>query len=656
MRLTIECMAQNLILGTAGHIDHGKTSLIRALTGTNTDRLPEEKKRGITIELGYASLQLDDYDFGIVDVPGHEKFVRQMLAGATGMDIAMLVIAADDSVKPQTVEHLDILRMLNLEHGLIALTKCDIADPDWIELVEDEVREFVKGTFLEDSRIIRTSSHTGLGVDELKAELQALAAKVLAGRNEESAAPFRMAIDRVFTIAGHGTVVTGSVNSGEVAVGDQLEIQPGDVEVRVRGIQNHDQSVDSIARGQRGAINIAGIHHNDLQRGQELAANKLLNASRSMIVDFTMLPEQIRPLLDRQRIRFHVGTAEIMGFVRILSQPEEETGKRVGPGQKSILQVFLSEPAVTVWNQPFVLRSESPVQTIGGGRVIHPFSPRINRKNRTQIEAAEKLTDKDVVTRVDALIYLSPIGQWNPNDLAASAGAVDLEPIFSRLTEQGTLLKIELPSNRSVLVHSLHIDELGETIKQKLNRFHDENPLGSGLDRKQIASGFQYLPQLEIVKTAIDRLVENGDLEKRQLLLGLSGRGPQLSKNEQNLLAQIVESFRSAGIHSPSVDDLKKQAKKGKDSIPSLIELAVGRGDLAKIADDYFVHQQTIDETCAKLRGLLEQQAGATMSEIRQTLDISRKYAVPLCEYLDKINFTNRRDDKRFLADSTNQP
>lgn len=641
---------QNLILGTAGHIDHGKTSLIRALTGVNTDRLPEEKKRGITIELGYAHLELEPFSFGIVDVPGHEKFVRQMLAGATGMDIAMLVIAADDSIKPQTIEHLDILRMLDLRHGLIALTKCDLVEPDWLGLVEDEIQQFVKGSFLENCKIIRTSSHSGLGIDEIKSVLVEEARKVVDERDvNESQAPFRMAVDRTFTIDGHGTVVTGSVGSGKVSVGDQLEIQPGSIDVRVRGIQNHDQSVDSIARGQRGAINLVGIHHADIHRGQELAAKNLLNASRSMILETRILADQTKHLFDRQRIRFHIGTAEILGFVRILNNDETQR-KSIEPGGNGILQVFLADPAVTVWNQPFVLRTESPVQTIGGGRVIHPFSPRINRKNQTQIDAAKRLTSNHVNDRVSALIYLSPVGEWNVNDLAASAGAVDVEPILEELKASGELKQIELSSNRKLLVHSNHLKEIGETIKHRLERFHDDNPLATGLRRDAVASSMKFISQPEIIHVAIDQLVEQGEVEKRQMVLGLKGRGPQLSKNEQALLINLIEQYESAGLKSPTLEDLRKTIKKNRDSIPSLLELAVGRGDLVKIDESYLLHSAVVDKIQKEIAELIQDVGGATISEIRQKLDASRKYAVPICEYLDKIKFTRREGDKRFLV------
>ncbi|MGH7134195.1 MAG: selenocysteine-specific translation elongation factor, partial [Pirellulales bacterium] len=319
-------MPTDLILGTAGHIDHGKTSLVKALTGVDTDRLPEEKQRGITIDLGFAELVLGDFRLGIVDVPGHERFVRNMLAGATGIDLALLVVAADDSVKPQTREHLEILRLLKLEAGVVALTKCDLPEPDWIDLVEAEVRELVSDTFLRTAAIVRTSVTTGAGLPQLKEALAAAAAQAArSARIERLNAPFRLAIDRSFTIAGHGTVVTGSIASGRVKVGDALVVEPGAVEVRVRGLQSHDRPCEEVHRGQRAAINLAGIHHGEIHRGQELATPGYLAPSRILTADIALAATAPRALKNRTRVRVHLGTAELISSLVLLD------GERLEP-------------------------------------------------------------------------------------------------------------------------------------------------------------------------------------------------------------------------------------------------------------------------------------------------------------------------------------
>src|SRR6201997_3133689 len=333
-------MTRDLILGTAGHIDHGKTSLVKALTGIDCDRLPEEKARGITIDIGFAILDLPPYRLGIVDVPGHERFVKNMLAGATGIDLAVLVVAADDSVMPQTREHLEILRLLGLRHGVIALTKCDLVDETTREVVELEIRELVHGSFLESAPIIRTSAHTGQGLEELKSAIKEVCRKIEDRPGHEW---FRLAIDRSFIVQGHGTVVTGSVTSGRVRVGDEVEWLPRGGKGRIRSLQNHDRPGEEVHRGQRAAINLAGVHHEDVVRGQEVATPGYLVPSRVLTVRLHCLADIKRPIKHRAPARFHVGTAEIMGAISLLDCDAIE------PGQWALAQVFLEEPVTATW-------------------------------------------------------------------------------------------------------------------------------------------------------------------------------------------------------------------------------------------------------------------------------------------------------------------
>src|SRR6516165_5379621 len=383
-------MPRDLILGTAGHIDHGKTSLVKALTGVDCDRLPEEKKRGITIDIGFAALALGAYHLGIVDVPGHERFVKNMLAGATGIDLALLVVAADDSVMPQTREHLEILRLLGLRHGLIALTKCDLVDETTREVVELEVRELVQGTFLENAPIIPTSAHSGAGIAELKTALAEACQKV---EERGGGQWFRLAIDRSFIVQGHGTVVTGSVTSGSLRVGDEVEWQPRGEKVCVRSLQNHDTPVEEVHRGQRAAVNLAGVHHEDVVRGQELATPGYLVPARVLTVRLHCLADARRPIKHRAPIRFHVGTAEIMGLVSLLDCDAVE------PRGWGLAQVFLEEPATATWGQPFVVRGSSATQTLGGGQVLQPAATKIRRRHLEMLERIESLWSGDARER-----------------------------------------------------------------------------------------------------------------------------------------------------------------------------------------------------------------------------------------------------------------
>ncbi|MEE2642125.1 MAG: selenocysteine-specific translation elongation factor [Planctomycetota bacterium] len=637
-------MSTDLILGTSGHIDHGKTSLIRALTGVNTDRLPEEKKRGITIELGFALLELGEFRMGVVDVPGHEKFVRNMLAGATGMDVAMLVVAADDSIKQQTREHLDILRMLNLPAGVIAITKVDTVDPDWIELVEDEVRSLVEGTFLAEAPMIRTSSHTGEGIGELKAALTEAGSRVVqSGRLTGMEAPFRMPIDRTFAMEGHGTVVTGSVASGQVDVGDELLVQPGNVPVRVRSLQNHTHAVDQVHRGQRAAINLAGIHHNETERGQELTAKGHLVPSRLLTVNLVALKDSTRPIRDRGRVRLHVGSAEIICNVRFLDR------EKLNPGESAPAQLFLSEPAVTTWNQPFVLRSESPVTTIGGGQVINPDARRIQKPDETDLKYVNMLLDPDPVQRASAALFFAETENWTHPTLARTAGIRDTAAVYQELGKTGTMTEIQISPTRSLCVHVAVIERIVNRVSAALKKQHELNPLRSMIDRKSFLSGFAYLGEEALIAAVVDRMKAEDRIRLSPTGIGLTGCGPKLSKNEQALLNNIVSWFRGDGLTPPGVAECQKRATRNRESVPQLVALAVNNGDLVEINTDFYLHFEVVESIRTRLRALFANQSQLTMADIRDCLETTRKYAVPLCEYLDRSGFTRREGDFRTL-------
>jgi selenocysteine-specific elongation factor len=643
-------MLTDLILGTAGHIDHGKTSLVKALTGVDTDRLPEEKRRGITIELGFAELVLDDgqgggFRLGIVDVPGHERFVRNMLAGATGMDLAMLVVAADDSVKQQTREHLDILRMLNLEAGVIALTKCDLPDASWIELVEEEVRELVRGTFLAEAPIVRCSSVTGEGLDALRRELLAAAQRVAASvQQRRVAGPFRMAIDRTFTIAGHGTVVTGSVASGQARAGDELVIEPGGIAARIRGVQQHDRTVEEIHRGQRAAINLAGIHHETIARGHELASPGYLIPSRRITVRLTALADLPRPLKSRSRARLHVGTAEVMASVVLLDQDE------LKPGESALAQLLLRQSVVATWNQPFVLRSESPVMTIGGGRVLDPHAERIRRDERSRLDALQRLEDGDATVRAAAALYLFGLRPWKPTDLVRMAGVDDAESVIARLRERGELVEIRISATRTMWLARQTLLDLAERVETTLAKLHQHFPLNTMIDRSRLLNRFAYLDNPPLVEAVLERMVREKKLRVSERGVALAGHGPQLSANEQKLVDEIVERFRAAGFQPPTVPELQKSVTKNQAVVPKLVELAAAEGHLIAVSGEFYLHREMESRLRESLGVELAGGKGLTMSEIRERLETTRKYAVPICEYLDRVGFTRREGDLRFLA------
>ncbi len=641
-------MPTDLILGTAGHIDHGKTTLVKALTGVDTDRLPEEKKRGITIELGFAELTLGQVRLGIVDVPGHERFVRSMLAGATGIDLALLVVAADDSVKQQTREHLEILKLLDLSAGVIALTKCDLAEPDWIDLVESEVRDLIRNTFLAKAPLVRTSAHTGQGLDELRAALSAAAdRRVQSHQTDDLNGPFRMAIDRSFTIAGHGTVVTGSVQSGSISVGDPLDLAPGGPAVRVRGLQNHDRTADQIHRGQRAAVNLGGVHHSEIRRGQELASPGHLVKSQRLSVRLDLVASARRPLKNRAHIRLHIGTAELICSVVLLEHDE------LAPGQSTLAQLFIREPAVAVWGQPFVIRSESPVETIGGGIVLAPTAEKIRRLDRPHIARLRALTDDDPLERASAALYFAGLRDWRPRHLARSAGIQNIDEVTSQLSDRGDLIQFELSPTRTMRLHDAVLQELSARVRRALEQLHAHYPLRRSVDRTRLASRFDYLESGDLLNAVLDRMAADGQVTCTPQGVALSGHGPQLSKNQQQLLDEIVRKVHDGGCQPPFIAEIQQQISKNQTAVPELFALAAAEGELVKINKDFYLHHDVYQSVRKKLVGSIEGGEGLTLSEIRELLETSRKFAVPLCEHFDEIGFTRRHGDRRVLANAS---
>jgi len=637
-------MTVDLILGTAGHIDHGKTALVKALTGVDTDRLPEEKRRGITIELGFAELTLGDFRLGIVDVPGHERFVRNMLAGATGTDLALLVVAADDSVKPQTREHLEILRLLDLEAGVIALTKCDLPDPDWIDLVEEEVRELTEGTFLAEAPLVRTSATTGEGLDELKAALQAAAEKAADSKRRTTAGPFRMAVDRAFTIAGHGTVVTGSVLAGAAVTGDELTIEPGGIRVRVRSLQNHGRDIDRVQRGQRAAINLAGVHHDQLRRGHELATPGHLLPSRRLSARLNLLASAPRPLKNRARVRLHVGTAELMARVVLLDRD------RLDPGDWAPAQVFLSEPAVTAWGQPLVVRSESPVMTVGGGQVLDPDAPRLRRNQPPLLERMADLWSPEPATRASAALFFAGWRPWQPADLARTAGVEDIEAAVQTLAERGDLVQIDVSPTRAIHIHREVVRQITGRIETALAKMHAEHPLRAAVDRASLSSRFTYLKSDALVGAILQRMAAAGRIKLGDRGVALAGHEAQLSSQQRETLKRILETYRRAAYQPPPTSQVTSEVSRNPAVAAELIALAAAEGLLVQISPDFYLDADAERKMREMLAERLTDGNGLTISQIREILATSRKYAVPLCEYLDRIRFTKRQGDVRVLC------
>jgi selenocysteine-specific elongation factor len=635
---------RDLILGTAGHIDHGKTALVRALTGVDTDRLPAEKQRGITIDLGFAALDLGDSRLGLVDVPGHERFIRNMLAGATGFDLALLVVAADDSVMPQTREHLEILRLLGLRSGLVALTKCDLAAGDWLDLVAEDVRAITSGTFLEGCPIIRTSSATGEGIDALK---QALADAVadLPERGEER--PFRMAIDRCFTVAGHGTVVTGTVVSGSIAVGDELDWLPEGRSVRVRGLHRHDRQAERIDRGSRAAVNLAGVHHTEIRRGQELASPGFLRPSTVLSASVRASAESPRAIRHRARYRIHVGTAEVAASVSVLDGPE------LAPGAEGFVQLFLSEPVVVEHGQPFVIREESPPWTLGGGRVLQPIASRIRRKDAAARDRLSRLSGAEPLDRAASALSSYRLQPWTDLDLARDAGLspAEVRRIVASAREQGELVDLPIGPRRTVRLTRSHLGELEDRVLRAVDRLHRRNPRLSGVRRSSVLGELTDLKSESLVSALIDRLAASGRVSANDRTVAIAGYQPQLTQAERRLKNELLEAHRGTGFSPPIASDLVEKAGQRAAIVPELLDLLAEEGQLAAVEPKGLYLDAPADVELRRLvTGRLADGSTMTMADLRDLLQTSRKYAVPIGEYLDRIGLTAREGDLRRLG------
>jgi selenocysteine-specific elongation factor len=635
-------MPRDLILGTAGHIDHGKTSLVKALTGIDCDRLPEEKARGITIDIGFATLDLGDCRLGIVDVPGHERFIKNMLAGATGIDLAMLVIAADDSIMPQTREHLEILKLLGLRHGVIALTKCDLVDETTLEVVELEVRELVQKSFLADAPIVRTSAQTGLGIAELKTKL-AEAARQVEKRDETGW--FRLAIDRSFVVQGHGTVVTGSATAGSVKVGDELEWQPRGERVRVRSLQNHDRPVESVHRGMRAALNLAGVPHEEVMRGQELATPGYLVPSRTLTIRLHCLKDARRAIKHRLPIRFHISTLEVMGTISLLDCDAVE------PGGWAMAQVFLEEAATAVWGQPFVVRGSSATHTLGGGQVLQPVARKIRRRHIELLEHLERLATGTPQQRALTVAWFAGFSGFTVADLVRSAGIGPEEAaeVIARLRTEGKLAEVRIGHGHKLL-HADILRELDDRLLQVLARLHQQFPLMSAHDRQKVQSLLDYVGDDTLVHAAVDRMLQAKRLVGDARRIARSDFKPKLSANQRKLKDRIVAGYQEGRFQPPEPADFAPHAGGNAASLRDLFEVCVAEGYLVPVADDIYLHTDADAEMRRLVAEKLADGNGLTVAQVRDLLGTSRKFAVPLCEYLDRIGVTRREGDLRFLA------
>jgi selenocysteine-specific elongation factor len=632
-------MAKNVIVGTAGHIDHGKSSLVEALTGTHPDRLAEEKRRGITIDLGFAFLDLGGARIGFVDVPGHERFVKNMLAGAGGIDLVLLVVAADESIKPQTHEHFEICRLLGIQRGVIAITKSDLVSPESVSLVKLEVEEFAKGSFLERAPIVSVSVKSGEGIAELKEQLL-LAAQSMAAKNPQGHA--RLPIDRAFTMKGFGTVVTGTLVSGTLRRDQEVELLPSVQRARVRGIHSGGRAVPQAEAGQRTAVNLSDISVDRIHRGMVLAQPGIFRATQCLDARLTLLASG-RKLKNHSRVHFHQGTAEVTADVILLQRDE------LAPGDSALVQFRLDQPIFALPGDRFIIRQFSPVATIGGGLVLNGLASRRKRGDSQSVKFLEALESGSREEILAVLAERSPSG-LTLTEIVAQTGWLENEAraIAENLSGAGKISMIS--SNPMVITSAENMKLVWTKLIRELEQFHSANPLVPGISMEELRGRITTKFGPEVFNAALDDLVTAKKVTLTGDIVRLAGREISLSGDEARAKEQIECKFEMAGLAVPSVTEVLRGLKIDSPRAQKLLHLLIREKVLIKVTEELMFHRMAIE----KLRGMLseykkKQGERLPIPAFKQMTGISRKYAIPLLEYLDRERLTRRVGDERVI-------
>lgn len=632
---------KQIILGTAGHIDHGKTSLIKAITGTDTDRLKEEKERGITIELGFASLELPSgQHIGIVDVPGHEKFVKNMVAGATGIDIVVMVIAADEGVMPQTREHLEICSLLGIKYGFVVLNKVDLVDEEWLELVKEDTADFFKGTFLEDAPKIPVSAITGQGIPEFLKILDDLSSKI---PEHSTSGLFRLPVDRVFSMKGFGTVITGTLVSGHVSVGDTVMIYPSMNSSNVRGIQVHNQSVKTAKSGMRTAINFQGLEKASISRGDILGKPEELKPSYMVDVSLNFLAGNKKPMKNRTRIRFHTGTSETPGIIALLEKDE------ITPGETSVVQIRLDSPVTVVRDDRFIIRSYSPIRTIGGGQILNPIPKKHKGFSIEVITALNDLIGDSAEEIIEYYVDQSGHKGVDYSDLRIMTNLPDkqLQNIISGLLSKRILICTD--KDKRIYIHQNNFEKIKNEILQTLKHYHKANPLKIGMSREELKTKFPLIMGSKLFNLIINHLKKEGETVSEDDTVRLSGHSVSLGVDQAELKKKIHEIYKKSGLKPPYFRDIPGQLKIDSQSAKDVLMLLVKENIIIKAKDDLYFDREAVNILQKKLVNFLEINTEMTTPQFKDIAGVSRKYLIPLIEYFDSTNLTIRVGDIRKL-------
>jgi selenocysteine-specific elongation factor len=639
---------KSIIVGTAGHIDHGKTTLVRALTGVDADRLPEEKRRGITIDLGFAELDLGDVRVGFVDVPGHERFVKNMLAGAHGIDAVALVIAADEGVMPQTREHFDISKLLGVRSGLVVITKIDTVDEELLALVRAEAEELVAGSFLDGAPIVATSARGGDGLDELREELRRVAAHAPA---RASGAAARLPVDRAFTMRGFGAVVTGTLVAGEIGEGDEMELLPAARRVRVRGLQVHGRAVARAVAGQRTAINLGGVDAASIERGMTLAPAGRLRATQIIDTSLEVLQTAPRALRSRARVRVHLGAAEVLARVQVL-----EPAGEIAAGARGFAQLRLESPVVALPEERFIIRSYSPQRTIGGGSVLDAFAAKHRGRDRVVSRGRlVALAEADAGRRLVLYVEAAAEHGLRRADLAARTGWRD-ETLDAALREAATAGGGAIIEAEGVYIGRKIFDNLIQAARAEVEAHHKREPLQRGLARETLRERLFARVAPEVFRAALAAAESAGLLVSERDIVRAGGHTLALSAADSELHASLERIYREAALEAPTFDDALARAAGGRqiarEHARKILQLLIDSGALVRVSNDLLVHREALArlvETLGEYGARHEPERLIDVAAFKELTNVSRKYAIPLLEYLDRARITRRAGDRRLI-------
>jgi selenocysteine-specific elongation factor len=634
---------KHFVLGTAGHVDHGKTALIKSLTGVDTDRLKEEKERGITIELGFASLNLPSgQTVGIVDVPGHEKFIKNMVAGAAGIDVVMLVIAADEGIMPQTKEHLHICSLLGITTGIVALTKIDLVEKDWLELVQSEITEFLQGSFLENAPIVPVSAIKQEGLADLINAIDAAVSKI---NEKEDDGIFRLPVDRVFTMKGFGTVITGTMISDHIKIGEEIEILPEAITTRIRGIQVHNQPVEEAWSGQRTAINLQGIEKSTIERGNVLVRPKTVWPSQRLDVFVEFLASNSKNLKNRALVRLHTGTSEIIARIILLDKDE------LAPGQKAFAQLVLESADVIIAGDRFVLRSYSPVTTIGGGQIIDPLPLKHKRQNEKIIADLNILQNGSLPEKISIIMERTGFFGINLRGLTFRLG-VNAKKIREALENLFSGKKaILLDSEDTTVISAYFYNHLEELIGKNLAAYHKKTPLQEGISKEQLKETLGRAISAKLFNLALRSLVKKETIVSDKDNVRLAGHQVQLAGDLDSLRHNIARIYSEAELTPPSLTDVVNDFKDQKAKAQSIIKLMLKDGDLIKINEEMCFSSEALGKLRDDYKAMLVKDGKATPATFKDLTSLSRKYIIPLMEYFDVNKLTVRVGDHRILRE-----